>query len=41
MPVLPGNRAILSINSLIVTAGVVLANGSGTVMLTRGDGSFL
>jgi hypothetical protein len=41
MPVLPGGRVILSINSLITHAAAVLASGSGTVLLTRGDGSIV
>jgi hypothetical protein len=41
MPVLPGSRAMLSVNSLVTTVGVILSNGSGTVLFTRGDGSFL
>jgi hypothetical protein len=41
MPILPGSRAMLSINSLISTVGVVISSGSGTVLFTRGDGSFL
>lgn len=41
MPVLPNTRAILAVNSLICYAAAVLASGSGAVLLTRGDGSFL
>jgi hypothetical protein len=41
MPVLPNSRAMLGVNSLIGYAAVVLASGSGTVLLTRGDGSYL
>ena len=41
MPVLPNSRAMLSINSLITTAAALLISGSGTVLFTRGDGSFL
>jgi hypothetical protein len=39
MPVLPNNRALLSINSLTSCVAAILATGSGTVLVTRGDGS--
>ena len=39
MPVLPNSRAVLAVNPLIAYAAVVLTAGSGTVYLTRGDGS--
>lgn len=41
MPVLPNTRAMLAVNSLITYAATVLASGSGVVLLTRGDGSYL
>jgi hypothetical protein len=41
MPVLPNTRVVLAVNSLIVYAAVVLTSGSGAVLFTRGDGSFL
>jgi hypothetical protein len=41
MPVLPNTRAILAVNSLICYAAALLASGSGAVLFTRGDGSFL
>jgi hypothetical protein len=41
MPVLPNSRAVLSINSLITYAAALLNSGSGTVLLTRGDGSYM
>jgi hypothetical protein len=41
MPVLPNARVMLAVNSLIAYAAAVLASGSGAVLLTRGDGSFL
>ena len=41
MPILPNARVMLAVNSLITYAAVVLASGSGAVLLTRGDGSFL
>lgn len=41
MPVLPISRVVLSVNSLIAYAAAMLASGSGSVLFTRGDGSFL
>jgi hypothetical protein len=41
MPILPNSRAMLSVNSLIFYAAVLLTAGSGTILLTRGDGSYL
>ena len=41
MPVLPNARVMLAINFLITYAATVLTSGSGAVLLTRGDGSFL
>lgn len=41
MPVLPTARAVLAVNSLICYASALLVSGSGTVLFTRGDGSFL
>jgi hypothetical protein len=41
MPVLPNSKVMLAINSLITHASAVLASGSGPVLFTRGDGSFL
>lgn len=41
MPVLPNSRVMLAINSLITYASAVLTSGSGPVLFTRGDGSFL
>jgi len=41
MPVLPSSRAALSVNSLISHAAALLTGGSGNVLFTRGDGSFL
>lgn len=41
MPI-PGNsRATLSVNGLVRFASAVLASGSGTVLFTRGDGSYV
>ena len=41
MPVLPNARVVLAVNPLITYAAAVLASGSGTVLFTRGDGSYL
>jgi hypothetical protein len=41
MPIMPNAQAMLSVNNLIGYAAAVLANGSGTVLFTRGDGSYL
>ena len=41
MPVLPLGHVVLSINSLISTAAAILVAGSGNILFTRGDGSFL
>jgi hypothetical protein len=41
MPVLPNSHVMLAINSLITYAAAVLASGSGAVLFTRGDGSFI
>jgi hypothetical protein len=41
MPVLPSSRAVLAVNSLISYAAACLTSGSGNVLFTRGDGSFL
>jgi hypothetical protein len=41
MPILAGSRLILSINSLISYAAAVSALGSGGVLFSRGDGSFI
>ena len=41
MPVLPNTRVMLSVNSLIAYAAAILTTGSGTVLFSRGDGSFL
>lgn len=41
MPVLANSRMILSINPLITYAAAVLTSGSGAILLTSGDGSFL
>jgi hypothetical protein len=41
MPVLPNSHVMLAVNSLISYAAVILTAGSGAVLFTRGDGSFL
>src|SRR5271165_3031000 len=41
MPVLAGNRIILSINSLISYAAAILPSGSGSILFSRGDGSII
>ena len=41
MPVLPNARVMLGVNSLIGYAAAMVVSGSGTVLMTRGDGSFL
>jgi len=41
MPVRANATAMLTVNSLVVYAAAVLASGSGTVLFTRGDGSYV
>ncbi len=41
MPVMANSRVMLSVNSLVSYAAAVLTAGSGIVLLTRGDGSYL
>ena len=41
MPVLAGSKAMIGINPLITSAAAVLSSGSGAILFTRGDGSFL
>jgi hypothetical protein len=41
MPVLAGSRVMLSVNSLVTYAAGALVSGTGTVLFTRGDGSFV
>lgn len=40
-PILGGSRAILSINILIKYCAVLMPGGSGTVIVSRGDGSVM
>lgn len=41
MPVLPNAHVMLCINQLVEYAAGVLASGSGSLLFTRGDGSFV
>ena len=41
MPVLANSRATLSVNGLVSYASAILVTGSGSVLFTRGDGSFV
>ena len=41
MPVMANSRIMLSVNGLISHAAAILSSGSGTILFTRGDGSFL
>jgi hypothetical protein len=41
MPILPNSRILLSVSTLVSTASAVLTSGSGMVLFSRGDGSFL
>ena len=41
MPVMANARIMLSVNSLVRYAAAVLVAGSGNVLFTRGDGSYI
>lgn len=41
MPILATSRLILSVNSLISYVAAISPSGSGTILFSRGDGSFL
>src|SRR5271165_765011 len=41
MPVLANSQKMLSVNSLVSYAAAMLAAGNGTVLFTRGDGTYL
>lgn len=41
MPVLANSRIVLSANSLVTYAAGVLVSGTGPLLFTRGDGSFV
>ena len=41
MPVLPGSKVILTVNSLTTYAAALAPSGSGSVLFSRGDGSVI
>ncbi len=41
MPILANSRLILSVNSLITYVAAISPSGSGLVLFSRGDGSFV
>ena len=41
MPILSNSRLILSVNSLISYAAAVSPTGTGAILFSRGDGSFV
>jgi hypothetical protein len=41
MPVLANTRIMLAVNSLVRYGAAVLVSGSGAVLFTRGDGSYI
>lgn len=41
MPILASSRLILSVNSLISYAAAISPSGSGPILFSRGDGSFV
>ncbi len=41
MPVMANSRVMLSVNSLVNYGAAILSAGSGTILFTRGDGSYL
>jgi uncharacterized membrane protein YjjP (DUF1212 family) len=41
MPILAGSKLILSVNSLISYAAAISPSGSGNILFSRGDGSFV
>jgi uncharacterized membrane protein YjjP (DUF1212 family) len=41
MPILPGTRLILAVNSLISYVAAISPTGSGSILFSRGDGSFV
>jgi hypothetical protein len=41
MPILANSKATLSVNGLVSCASAVLVSGNGTILFTRGDGSFI
>jgi hypothetical protein len=41
MPILAGSKLILAVNSLITYAAAISPSGSGSILFSRGDGSFV
>jgi hypothetical protein len=41
MPVMANAKVMLSINGLVSCAAAILVSGAGTILFTRGDGSFV
>lgn len=41
MPVMANARVMLAVNSLVTHAAALVAAGSGTILFTRGDGSYV
>lgn len=41
MPVMANDKIMLSVSFLVTHAAALLAAGNGTILFTRGDGSFL
>lgn len=41
MPILAGRQAMLAINPLVSHAAAVLLSGSGAILISRGDGSYI
>jgi hypothetical protein len=41
MPVLPSSKLTLSVNSLINYAAAITPSGTGNILFSRGDGSFV
>ena len=41
MPIIPNTQVMLAVNDLIGYVAAVLSSGSGVVLFTRGDGSYL
>jgi hypothetical protein len=41
MPVMANSKVMLSVNGLVGYAAAVLATGSGSILFTRGDGSYV
>jgi len=41
MPVMANSRVMLSVSRFVSHAAAILAAGSGTLLFTRGDGSFV